>query len=67
MQANKMKLPPVAFVRRCPHCKSVDFRSVGSRNFVEKALHWIMPPFRCCLCGHHFYLVRWLTSVAETT
>jgi hypothetical protein len=50
---------------QCPHCKSVDFRSVGVRNSIEKALQWIVVPYRCCLCGHHFFLFRWLIPVSE--
>ena len=45
----------------CPHCKSVEFRDVGVRNAIEAAVHWILLPFRCCLCGHHFFLFRWQT------
>jgi transposase-like protein len=51
----------------CPHCKSVDFRSVGTRNAIEQALNWIVVPFRCALCGHHFFLFRWLASAKEAT
>ena len=46
------------FENRCPHCKSIDFRDVGIRNGVEKALRWLVHPYRCSLCGHHFYLFR---------
>jgi hypothetical protein len=45
----------------CSHCKSVDFRSVGTRNALERALHWLVKPYRCALCGHHFFLFRWLS------
>jgi transposase-like protein len=48
------------FSRHCPHCRSVDFRSVGLRNDLEKLFHWLVLPFRCELCGHHFFLLRWL-------
>ena len=44
---------------RCPHCRSVDFRVVGVRNFIEVAFHWIFLPYRCALCGRHFFLFRW--------
>jgi hypothetical protein len=27
---------------------------------MEKALHWIFLPFRCSLCGKHFFVFRWL-------
>ena len=47
---------------RCPHCRSVEFRRVGFRNALEKAVHWFLLPFRCALCGHHFFLFRWLVS-----
>ena len=43
----------------CPFCKSIDFRSVGVRNAMEKALHWLLQPYRCSLCGQHFFLFRW--------
>ena len=45
---------------RCPHCRSVDFRVVGVRNFVEVAIHWFFLPYRCTLCGRHFFLFRWM-------
>ena len=48
------------FSMRCPHCKSVDFRSVGMRNGIERAIHWLLRPYRCGLCGHHFFLFRWM-------
>jgi hypothetical protein len=51
----------------CPHCRSVDFRSVGFRNAVEKAFHWLLMPYRCALCGHHFFLFRWQAPATETT
>ncbi len=54
------------FSMRCPHCKSVDFRGVGVRNVVEQALHWILWPYRCTLCGHHFFLLRWLAPIGGT-
>ena len=45
---------------RCPHCRSVDFRDVGDRNSLEKALRWLLLPFRCTLCGRHFFVLRCL-------
>jgi hypothetical protein len=30
------------------------------RNSIERALRWLMLPFRCSLCNHHFFLFRWL-------
>jgi hypothetical protein len=56
-----MTLPP----GRCTHCKSIDFRSVGTRNALEKAFLWLRLPYRCELCGHHFFLFRWQTPLAE--
>ena len=50
----------------CPHCNSIDFRSVGTRNRVEKALAWLLAPYRCGLCGRHFFLFRWVV-VEEAT
>ena len=47
---------------RCPHCRSVDFRAVGDRSALERALHFIFLPFRCSLCGRHFFICRWLLS-----
>jgi len=52
----------VLFTRRCPNCRSVDFRGVGARNAMEKAIHWFLLPYRCSLCGRHFFLMRWLTA-----
>jgi len=44
---------------RCPHCQSIDYRKVGARGSFEEAMHWLLRPFRCGLCGHHFYLLPW--------
>ena len=49
-------MPPA----RCPYCRSIDFRSVGVRNTMEQVIHWLLRPYRCSLCGHHFFLFRWL-------
>ncbi len=54
------------FSSHCPHCKSVDFRGVGVRNALEQAIHWILWPYRCTLCGHHFFLLRWLAPIGGT-
>jgi len=43
----------------CPRCKSIEFRSVGVRNKLESMLQWLVQPYRCGLCGHHFFLFRW--------
>jgi transposase-like protein len=48
---------------RCPHCKSVEFRNVGLRNGVERSLAWLVAPFRCNLCGRHFFLFRWVAPL----
>ena len=48
---------------RCPYCKSVDFRSVGVRNSLEKAVYWLIQPYRCALCGRHFFLFRWQAPI----
>jgi hypothetical protein len=56
----------VLFSRHCPHCRSVEFRGVGARNAFEKAVHWILLPFRCSLCGRHFFLMRWIATAHGT-
>ena len=53
------------FSTRCPHCRSIAFRSVGSRNDFEKALRWLVLPYRCVLCSRHFFLFRWQTPAVE--
>ena len=53
------------FSNRCPYCRSVDFRSVGFRNGIEKSLSWLARPYRCELCGRHFFLFRWLGPIPE--
>jgi hypothetical protein len=53
-------------LRGCPHCKSIEFRGVGVRNAVERALYWILLPYRCSLCGHHFFLLRWRAPIQGT-
>jgi hypothetical protein len=52
------------FVTHCPHCRSIEFRRVGWRNSMEKAMAWLLLPYRCELCGHHFFLFRWQTPFA---
>jgi len=37
------------------------------RNTIEKALHWLLLPFRCGLCGRHFFLFRWRAPIEGTT
>jgi hypothetical protein len=54
------------FSTRCPHCRSIDFRSVSARNAIERAFLWLLQPCRCGLCGHHFFLFRWQTLVGDT-
>jgi len=39
---------------------------VGARNAAEKAVHWILLPFRCSLCGRHFFLLRWLAPAGSS-
>jgi predicted Zn-ribbon and HTH transcriptional regulator len=51
---------------RCPHCRSVDFRGVGVQNALERLLHFVLIPYRCSLCGHHFFLLRWRAPIAGT-
>ncbi|MEP7353972.1 MAG: hypothetical protein ABI824_12135 [Acidobacteriota bacterium] len=53
------------FSKTCPFCRSTAFRSVGVRNKMEQAIHWFMLPFRCELCGHHFFLFRWAAPAEE--
>lgn len=52
------------FSMQCPHCRSIQFRSVGLRNGMERAFGWLFHPYRCGLCGKHFFLFR--TPVAGT-
>ena len=50
----------------CPHCRSVEFRGIGVRNTIERAIHWILLPYRCDLCGRHFFLFRWQAPIGGT-
>ena len=54
------------FSIRCPHCRSIDYRNVGVTNIFEQAMHWLLQPCRCELCGHHFFLFRWQGPVGGT-
>jgi transposase-like protein len=54
------------FSARCPYCRSIDFRRVGAQDAMERAFFWLLQPYRCCLCGHHFFLARWQAPVGET-
>jgi transposase-like protein len=51
------------YYAHCPHCRSIEFRNVGFRNQFEKAIAWLVSPFRCLLCGRHFFLFRWLAPL----
>ena len=50
----------------CPHCGSIEFRSVGARNFFEGSVLWLLQPCRCSFCGHHFFLFRWQVPIGGT-
>ncbi len=54
------------FSASCPHCSSIEFRGVGVRNTLEGAFHFILHPYRCCFCGHHFFLFRWQAPLEGT-
>lgn len=54
------------FSEKCPYCRSIEFRGVGVRNSFEQALHWILLPYRCFLCGRHFFLFRGVAPVEGT-
>jgi hypothetical protein len=54
------------FSNNCPHCRSIEFRGVGVRNTLENAFHWLLLPYRCSLCGHHFFLFRWQAALGGT-
>jgi len=51
------------FSTRCPHCKSIDYRSTSARNVVEMAFQWLLQPCWCSLCGRHFFRFRWQVPV----
>jgi transposase-like protein len=54
------------FSTRCPHCRSIDFRSGNTRNAIETAFQWLLQPYWCSLCGHRFFLFRWQIPVGGT-
>ncbi len=54
------------FSAQCPYCRSIDFRRVGIRNTMEKMLFWLLQPYRCGLCGRHFFLFRWQAADPAT-
>ncbi len=54
------------FSTRCPHCGSIEFRSVGVRNFLEQAVFWLLQPCRCDFCGRHYFIFRWQLPVEGT-
>jgi hypothetical protein len=31
---------------------------------MEQAINWLLQPYRCALCGHHFFLFRWQRPAA---
>lgn len=52
------------FSTRCPHCGSIEYRSVGVRNVLEQAFLWLMQPCRCDFCGRHYFLFRWQLPIS---
>jgi hypothetical protein len=54
------------FLKRCPNCHSIEFRGVGARNLMETFLCLFLSPYRCCLCGRHFFLIRWMAPADGT-
>jgi transposase-like protein len=67
MLSTMKNLVRTLFSTQCPHCRSIDFRDVGVRNATERAFHWLVHPYRCALCGHHFFLFRWRSTVLDAT
>jgi hypothetical protein len=63
MANTMMRITRGLFSTRCPHCRSIEFRSVGDRNFIERAFHWLLQPCRCAFCGRHFFLFRWQVAI----
>jgi predicted Zn-ribbon and HTH transcriptional regulator len=47
----------------CKHCHSIEFRAVGTRNALERSIYFLLQPYRCELCGNHFFLFRWQAPV----
>jgi hypothetical protein len=39
---------------------------VDARNGMERAFHWLLQPYRCGLCGQHFFLSRWQVPIDGT-
>jgi hypothetical protein len=33
---------------------------------MESFIHWLLLPYRCDFCGHHFFLFRWVAPAAGT-
>jgi transposase-like protein len=54
------------FSPTCPHCKSIEFRGVGIRNATEAFFAKWLYPYRCSLCGRHFFLFRGQAPQAGT-
>lgn len=56
----------IGVASRCPRCRSIDLRTVGTQNALERTFQCLVQPCRCCLCGRHFYLIRRLAHTGET-
>ena len=56
----------LSFSTCCPYCNSIDFRSVGRRNWFESTFRWLLQPYRCSLCGHHFCLIRRPLAIGDS-
>ncbi len=54
------------FSSACPYCRSIEFRGVGVRNSLEETFFWLLHPYRCDFCGHHFFLFRWTAPIGGT-
>ena len=66
MPSNRGNPLRAAYAARCPNCGSVEFRGVGVRNALERAVHSFLHPYRCSLCGRHFFLFRWVAPEGGT-
>jgi hypothetical protein len=33
---------------------------------MERAIHWLLLPYRCDFCGRHFFLFRWQAPIEGT-
>lgn len=55
-----MKLSLASRILSCPYYQCPDVRRSRRRKVFEKALRFVITPWRCEVCGNRFYGFSWV-------